>query len=709
MKKFLLFLLLLLVPQILPAQADTVNFGKIDSTILEEIVISSGQFEQRLAEVPVSLDILKPALIQDKNLTQLEAALAQAPGVNVTEGQANIRSGSGWTFGAGTRVQTLVDGMPLISGDAAQVKWDLVPLFSAEQIEVLKGAASVLYGSAALNGVINVITNPFPEKEKFQTNLYGKVYDAPSRKSLKWWDSPPVSSGFNFGWQKPLTERSGLLLSGGFKNERGFQYLDDDRRAQLFGKYFWKPRQIKNLDLSLAAHFLRKSNASFLLWESDSLGYIPQDSNITRSTGWDFYIDPQATFRHGKFRHTLQGRFLQTNNNASNQTEDFFNRSDYYFGQYYLQYFLEKVTFTSGFLASKTTSVSLLFDGNHLAKNYAGFLQMDAKPLKWLNLNGGFRYEKFRLDEREDAQPVFRFGANAQVFRGLSVRTSYGEAFRFPSVAESFTTTSVGAFNIFPNPELQAESGRTWEVGVRQMLFKKPLSSPKSPPAPKGGVATFRGYADLAFFQMEFQNMIEYNAGFWRRVTNVASIGRAFGFLPINIGNTTIQGVEAVLAVEGSFGQDWDFRFLGGYTFADPKIQHPETVFATDSAGNEKSYQTTISDTLSSSLKYRYQHLIKMDAQIGYKNWEFGFSLRYNDFMENVDRIFVDFVDGVEENRERQNGKGDLILDARIGYGFSQKWRVDFLAENLGNREVMTRPALLGPPRSFQIRVGFRM
>ncbi|MDZ7845467.1 MAG: TonB-dependent receptor plug domain-containing protein [Owenweeksia sp.] len=130
---------------------------------LQEVVISAGKFEQRLAEVPISLDVMKPQLLQDKNLVNLRTSLQQAPGVNVTDGQANIRAGSGWTYGAGTRVQTVVDGLPLISGDASQVQWDLVPIFSVERIEVLKGASSVLYGSAALNGVINVFTHFAPQ------------------------------------------------------------------------------------------------------------------------------------------------------------------------------------------------------------------------------------------------------------------------------------------------------------------------------------------------------------------------------------------------------------------------------------------------------------------------------------------------------------------------------------------------------------------
>ena len=84
--------------------------------------------------------------------------VGRTPGVTVIDGQANIRGGSGYAYGVGSRVMLLVDNMPLIRGDWGDINWNFVPLENAEQVEVVKGAASVLYGSAALNGVINVRT-----------------------------------------------------------------------------------------------------------------------------------------------------------------------------------------------------------------------------------------------------------------------------------------------------------------------------------------------------------------------------------------------------------------------------------------------------------------------------------------------------------------------------------------------------------------------
>ena len=388
---------------------------KSQDSELGEVVVSAGKYQQRLEEVTVSLDVIKPSLVQDKNQVNLKTTLQQAPGVNVTDGQANIRSGSGWTYGAGTRVQTLVDGMPLISGDANQVQWDMVPIHSVERIEVLKGASSVLYGSAAPNGVVNMLTHPFPRKEAFNVNLYSGIYDNPPRPSLKWWSGARFNSGFNFDWEKPLSDHQGLTLSGGYINDQGFRYLDDEKRARFFGKYHHKFKRIRNLEASLATHIMYSDIGNSLLWESDSLGYIPLDSSITRAYGWDYYIDGSINYRHGRFRHNLQSRYLKVNNITFDDQNDFTNRSDLVFGEYTLQYFLAGFSATFGLNTSYTLSESVLFNGTHTSANNAAFLELDYRPWEGVKLNAGIRYESFRLDDRFYDQPVFRAGLSYAV------------------------------------------------------------------------------------------------------------------------------------------------------------------------------------------------------------------------------------------------------------------------------------------------------
>lgn len=658
---------------------------------LGEVVVSAGKYQQRLEEVTVSLDVINPKLVQDKNQVNLKNTLQQATGVNVTDGQANIRSGSGWTYGAGTRVQTLVDGMPLISGDANQVQWDLVPIHSVERIEVLKGASSVLYGSAALNGVVNMLTHPFPEKEHLNLNLYSGVYDNPRQESLHWWEQPRFNSGFNFDWQKPLSEYHALNLSGGYIDDQGFRYLDDEKRVRLFGKYHFRSRRIRNLEGSLAAHLMYSDVGNSLLWESDSLGYIPLDSSITRNFGWDYYLDAAVNYRHGRFRHSIQGRYLKINNITFDDQTDFTNRSDLVFGEYRLQYYVAGLSASLGFNTSHSVSDAVLFDGRHSSSNNALFLEVDYRPWKPLKVNAGIRYESFRLDDRFYDQPVFRAGINYAYSESVFLRLSYGQAFRFPSIAESFTTTRVGVINVYPNPKLSPELGSNIELGARKVFKKERIS----------------GYFDFAGFIMRYDDMIEYNASFWGEFRPPLF---GFGFIPLNIGETRISGLEYSVALEGEFNKT-HYRLLAGYTFTFPEIMNPTDTFATDSVGFGQTFQNTSSNPENGILKYRYQHLVKLDLQLERGPWSGGISLRLNDFMQNIDSIFVSellsqFVPGVENFREK-NKRWDTQIDLRLGYRIRENWQISLIIDNLLNQIQMIRPAYLGPPRMWTIRMNY--
>ena len=131
---------------------------------LDDVVISASKYEQKLGDVPVSMAIIKPALIENKATRDAESIIEQVPGVQINENQVSIRGGSGWSYGAGSRVMVMVDGMPMLAGDANDIKWTAIPLENISQIEVIKGASSVLYGSSALNGVINIRTQ-YPKDE----------------------------------------------------------------------------------------------------------------------------------------------------------------------------------------------------------------------------------------------------------------------------------------------------------------------------------------------------------------------------------------------------------------------------------------------------------------------------------------------------------------------------------------------------------------
>ena len=89
---------------------------------LNTVVVTAGKYEQKLEEITVSMEIIKPKLIQEKNITRLDKALEQLPGVTILDEEPQIRGGSGFTFGVGSRVTTMVDGIPIMSGDVGRAE-----------------------------------------------------------------------------------------------------------------------------------------------------------------------------------------------------------------------------------------------------------------------------------------------------------------------------------------------------------------------------------------------------------------------------------------------------------------------------------------------------------------------------------------------------------------------------------------------------------
>ena len=111
---------------------------------MEQVKVMVGKFDKPIEEQTVSMLVLKPELIENKNTRSIETALDQTPGLNILDGEPQIRGGSGFTFGVGSKVAVIVDDMPMLSGDAGRPEWGFIPVENISQVEVTKGAASVL-------------------------------------------------------------------------------------------------------------------------------------------------------------------------------------------------------------------------------------------------------------------------------------------------------------------------------------------------------------------------------------------------------------------------------------------------------------------------------------------------------------------------------------------------------------------------------------
>ena len=188
---------------------------------LESVDIRVGKFDKPIEEQTVSLVVIKPQLIENKNTRSIETALDQTPGLNILDGEPQIRGGSGFTFGVGSKVAVIVDDMPMLSGDAGRPEWGFVPVENISQIEVIKGASSVLSGSSALSGAIHIRTAYPRLKPLTKVNIYNGFYSAPSVNGAKWWSDFPLISGANFLHSRQV-KSTDIVVGGNLNYDHGY-------------------------------------------------------------------------------------------------------------------------------------------------------------------------------------------------------------------------------------------------------------------------------------------------------------------------------------------------------------------------------------------------------------------------------------------------------------------------------------------------------
>jgi hypothetical protein len=107
-------------------------------SMLDEVVVTSSKFERKIGEESVSIDIIKPAALEKQNLNNVSDVLQRSSGVTVVDGQANIRGGSGYSYGAGSRVLLLLDDLPILQADAGFLVGQDYQLKILDKLKLLK-------------------------------------------------------------------------------------------------------------------------------------------------------------------------------------------------------------------------------------------------------------------------------------------------------------------------------------------------------------------------------------------------------------------------------------------------------------------------------------------------------------------------------------------------------------------------------------------
>lgn len=698
-------------------------------TVLDVVEIKVGKFDKPIEDQTVSMEVLKPRLIESKNTRSIETALDQTPGLNILDGEPQIRGGSGFTFGVGSKVAVMVDDMPMLSGDAGRPEWGFIPVENISQVEVIKGAASVLSGASALSGSVNIRTAYPTSKPLTKVILYSGIYSETNVDGASWYSDVPLIAGATFLHSRKKGKWD-IVLGGNFNYDHGYigpaktdsgVWVDTltnfsnrqmaSKRARLNFSLAKRSDKIKGLIYGINGNGMVTETNMIFAWLNDTAGiFRAYPGAMFLQNQFIFNLDPYAILntKNGN-KHSLRTRLLRTINEMSaNQS----NQSTVLYGDYQYKTTLKKILpidFIGGITAQNTYSYASIYSGsgraNNTLMNLSAYAQGEKKLWKRLTISIGGRLEYFRLNDSLTAlKPIFRAGSSLKIHQATFLRASYGQGYRFPTITERFIKTGVGNFGVFPNPDLKPESSWNAEIGIKQG-FK---------------IGKIMSFFDVAGFWQEYQNTIEYMFGIWRPLTTPEALGSSAGFMFLNTGNSRVTGIDASLAGTVALGKTGDLTFLAGYTYIVPKTLSPDYLYATDSLNRKFTYNSTSLDSTSRILKYRFLHNVKVDMEYVFKKkLAIGFSAKYFSKIINMDAIIKDFeqltkdVDVLQDIRYmdyfNSHRFGNWIFDARLSYNLSDKHRLALIGSNILNRTYSLRPLKIEQPRTIMLQYTFKL
>lgn len=450
--------------------AAAVSFSTVQATeptdsILQEVVITGTRSATDVRQLSQTVNVIDRAAIEETNRASLLPLLTeQVPGLFITQrgyagygvsdGAAGTISMRGLT-GSGTAVRTLVliDGHPNYAGIFGHPIADSYQSLMTERVEVLRGPASMLYGSYAMSGVINIVTKkPQDGTHAYLHAGYGSFNTAETEFSVN-------------------TQQGKLsaVASGSYNRTDGHR---ENLNFEQFGGYGKLGYEISknwnasaNIDITrFKASYPGPENAPLLDADQDitrGTSAIFLENSYDRTSGGAsfFYSWGDHWINDGynvgatpkMFRFTSYDEMLGV---SAWQSINLFEGNRVTAGVDFYRYG-GKVVYDS--IVNRTDSLLIDRRENELA----GYIEMRQDIGTWLTLNAGLRADHHFSIGTEfvpQAGAAFHLPANAEI------KLSVAKGFRYPTFKDNY---------LFPpqNPDLEPESLWNYELSFSQAIF----------------------------------------------------------------------------------------------------------------------------------------------------------------------------------------------------------------------------------------------
>lgn len=451
-----------------PKQPKTYTL-QTSSVGLKDVTVT-GQFEPTSAEKAVQrIRIIDRQRIEQQGAVNLRDLLTNE--LNVRISQDGVLGSQMSLMGlGGQNVKILIDGVPVIGRNDGNIDISQLNLNNIERVEIVEGPMSVIYGTDALGGVINLITKK-PSGKQYHARL-NTYYETVGTYNVD------ASAGV----QHKNTQFS---VSGGRNFFDGYSENEDPKLRLMQ----WKPKEQYFFDAQLRVKFNKQSHRLFSQYFDETITsryspiVTPYDVRgfddyfvtyrTTNSLYSDFYFNNKATlnlinsFSTYERRKIAYIKDLVTGEetlvpNAESQDTSKFNL------------FLMRGTYTTN--SNKYINSQLGYDiniengegekldgGKQQIGDYAAYYISDIKPVNRLTLRQGLR---FIYNTRYGAPVIPSFNVKYDITSNLSARASYAQGFRAPSLKELSLFFVDVNHNIKGNNNLKAEKSNNYLLSL---------------------------------------------------------------------------------------------------------------------------------------------------------------------------------------------------------------------------------------------------
>ncbi len=482
-------------------EIDTTQFNQLD-----EVILTATRTERQLSSLPMPVTLVSKKTINQSGSVRLDEILREQTGIVTVTDESGFE-GVQMQGISSDYILILIDGVPLVGRSAGNFDLSRLTVGNIKQIEVVKGPSSSLYGSEALGGVINIIT------------------EKPSQQDLEGSASFRIGRFSQQDINLELNQAFDQLRYSVFMNR--FSSQGYDLNTQTEGQTV---NPFENYTLNARVYYdfsdrLKLSSSTRFFNENQDIGFSNQDEAFNGDTQQDEWN------LHTQLDHELSTSFEATYElyyTSYKVEESVFNStlnslsSANFFNQQLLRpevrtnlRFNEKGILTTGLGYQYESLDRTFFDEQVNFNSQYLYAQYDVDLLEQLNVIAGLRFDNHsEYSNQLSPKLAMRYQFSDQ----LSLKASVGRGFKAPDFRQlyfDFLNSAVGyvvlGYNVAADKleELQNQ-GQILETVVSQNELNQGLDAESSTGYNLGFTyKRDRWNAELNFFRNDFTNLID--------------------------------------------------------------------------------------------------------------------------------------------------------------------------------------------------------